>query len=222
MVGRVNGLVFARRCSTRRLGPERGEEVCGSSSTPPSVLTAIRIVAEPMTTSEDIARLIEHVPGCFVFAGNHRVHERGQANPSFIRYRRPARHRASAAARVPARKGAGTPGAFQTPTLTTCRPCGRSGGHLCRSMPRMSLDPVDGDIGGRGARCVTGPQTMTAEPLDQDLGLDFGTASSASGPTTTLLDDPGVRGSSRYDQHRMKPTTPELPSDTTVCRRPGN
>lgn len=31
---------------------------------------AVRIAAEPMTASEDFARFLDHVPGCFVFMGN--------------------------------------------------------------------------------------------------------------------------------------------------------
>ncbi len=31
---------------------------------------AVRVAAEPMTASEDFARFLDHVPGCFVFLGN--------------------------------------------------------------------------------------------------------------------------------------------------------
>jgi hippurate hydrolase len=31
---------------------------------------AVKVAAEPMTASEDFARFLDHVPGCFVFMGN--------------------------------------------------------------------------------------------------------------------------------------------------------
>ena len=57
--------------------------MCGAFAAARSVLAedAVRVAAEPMTGSEDFARFLDHVPGCFVFLGNG--HSAPLHNPSY-------------------------------------------------------------------------------------------------------------------------------------------